>query len=330
MEYKKLRISVILLLLTITFGTGGYMLCEKMPWFEAFYMTLITISTVGFSEIKPLSDVGRAMTIVVIISGISLLSYTLGQVATIIVEGELRNILGRRKLEKEIAALNGHYIVCGYGRTGSVLVAELIMAEIPFVVIEENEECIEHLARLGVLYLQRDATDDDALLAAGLTRAAGLITTVNSDADGVFITLSAKGICPDIFILARVNDKNNESKLLRAGADRVVCPHQLGGELMAEMIHRPTVTDFLNYALGHNDLDLELEEAPIGGDSPIHGMSLKESGLRQKYGVIIIAIKRLNGKMIFNPGAEEKLFANDVIVVLGSAKKLSEMRGEIC
>ncbi len=329
MNISRLYIALTLLLLTIFMGTSGYVFFEGMPAFEAFYMTLITISTVGFSEVKPLSEAGRWVTIIIIIQGISLLSYTLGQLASIFIEGELRKILGRKKLEKKIAALKDHYIICGYGRTGTVVVRELQAAGIPLVVIENNDELIEELSRQGVLYLHKNATSDEALLEAGLKQAAGLITTVNSDADGVFISLSARGIRPDIFILARASDKSNESKLLRAGANRVVCPHQLGGELMAEIVYKPTVVDFLNYAMGNNDMDLQLEEAPVGEGSPIHGKTLVESGLRKNYGVIIIAIKRQNGEMVFNPGADEVFYARDVIVVLGEAAKLKEMREEI-
>ncbi len=330
MNSTRLHIAVTLLLAIILLGTSGYVICEGMPVFEAFYMTLITISTVGFSEVKPLSDAGRWVTVTIIISGISLLSYTLGQIASIVIEGELRKVLGRRKLEKKIAALTDHYIICGYGRTGTVVVRELRAAGIPLVVIEQKEELIDELSRQGILYLQKNATSDETLLEAGLERAAGLVTTVNSDADGVFISLSARGIRPDIFILARASDKGNESKLLRAGASRVVCPHQLGGELMAEIIHKPTVVDFLNYAMGNNDMDLQLEEAPVGVGSPVHGKTLVESGLRRNYGVIIIAIKRQNGEMVFNPGADEVFYARDVIVVLGESAKLKAMREEIC
>ncbi len=330
MEYTKLRISLTLLLLTILFGTFGYVIYEGMPLFEAFYMTLITISTVGFSEIKPLSEIGRWITIVIIILGISLLSYTLGQIASIVVEGELRKIMGRRKLEKDIAALRDHYIICGYGRTGRVVVSELQEAGFSLVVIEQDENLIESLSDQGVLYLHKDATSDETLLEAGLERAAGLITTLNSDADSVFISLSAREIRPDIFILARASNKMNESKLLRAGASRVVCPHQLGGELMAEIVDKPTVVDFLNYAMGNNDMDLQLEEAVVGEGSVVHGKTLVESALRKKYGVIIIAIKRKNGKMIFNPGASELFYTGDVIVVLGESVKLLAMREEIC
>ncbi|BHH85640.1 potassium channel family protein [Desulforhopalus sp. 52FAK] len=325
MDYPKLKISLGLLLATIAFGTGGYVLFEDMPVFEAFYMTLITISTVGFSEIQPLSDVGRGITILIIVLGISLLTYTLGQVARIFVEGELRKILGRRKLEKQIAEVKNHYIICGYGRIGSIIAAELTAAEIPIVVLEQEEERVATLEAENILYLCRDATSDEALLEAGLERAIGLVTAVSSDANNVFISLSAKGLRPDIFILARASDESNESKLLRAGATKVVCPYQIGGKRMAEILHKPTVMDFLERVMVNEELDLQIEECMISEGSPIAGASLVESRLRQKYGVIIVAIKRKCGKMVFNPGPEETFIAGDVLVVIGKKTELLKM-----
>ena len=312
-------------ILTIAFGTGGYVVFEGMPPFEAFYMTLITISTVGFSEVRPLSDVGRGITIIIIILGISLLTYTLGQVARIFVEGELRNILGRRKLEKKIAELKNHYIICGYGRIGSIIANELVAAKIPILVLDQDPGRIESLEAANILYLCRDATSDEALIEAGLERATGLVTAVSSDANNVFISLSAKELRPDIFILARASDENNKSKLIRAGASKVVCPYQIGGKRMAEIIHKPTVTDFLEQAMVDEELNLQLEEARISDTSKIAGSSVMGSKLRQKYGVIIIAIKRKCGKMVFNPGPEETFLGGDTIVLIGKKSELMKM-----
>ena len=329
MDYRKLIISLFLLISTIVFGTGGYVIFEGMPVFEAFYMTLITISTVGFSEVRPLSDVGRIITIIIIVLGISLLTYTLGQVARVFVEGELRKILGRRKLEKQIAALKDHYIICGYGRIGSIIANELLAANFPIVVIDQDPERIELLDAANILYLCRDATSDEALVEAGLERAVGLITAVSSDANNVFISLSAKELRPDIFILARASDPSNESKLLRAGASKVVCPYQIGGKRMAEIIHKPTVMDFLEQAMVNEELDLQIEEARINEGSAVEGTSVMGSHLRQKYGVIIVAIKRKSGKMVFNPGPGEKFLVGDIIVVIGKKSKLLKMNKEI-
>lgn len=329
MDYFKLRISLFFLFITITFGTVGYVVFEGMTPFDAFYMVLITISTVGFGEIKPLSEIGRAMTIVIIISGISLLTYTLGQVATIFVEGELRKILGRRKLEKQIAGLKDHYIICGYGRIGQIIVKELQAANMPLVVIEQEQAGVDLLESDGVLYLIMDATSDDALLAAGLARARGLVTAVSSDADNVFIALSAKGLRPDIFILARASDAKNERKLLRAGASRVVCPYEMGGRRMAEILNKPTVVDFLDQTMMRSNLGLQMEEAVIAEGSHLTGKTVMSSGLRQEFGVIIVAIKRRNGEMVFNPGPQEVFNAGDVIVVIGKRAELQRMSESI-
>lgn len=325
MNYYKLKLSLLLLLLTIACGTAGYVIIEGMTPFDAFYMVLITISSVGFGEIKPLSELGRAMTIVLIISGISLLTYTLGQVATVFVEGELRRILGRRKLEKQIALLQNHYIICGYGRIGQIIVKELQAAGMPLVVIDQDPNSIAMLEEEGVLYLVMDATSDDALKAAGLERARGLVTAVSSDADNVFIALSAKGLRPDIFILARASDAKNERKLLRAGASRVVCPYEMGGRRMAEILNKPTVVDFLDQTMMRSDLGLQMEEAVIADGSPITGKTVMTSNLRQEFGVIIVAIKRASGAMVFNPGPQEVFNAGDVIVVIGKRAELGRM-----
>ncbi len=325
MNYRKLKISLFFLFVTVIFGTSGYVIFEDMKPFDAFYMTLITISTVGFSEIKPLSEVGRGITIIIIVSGISLLTYTLGQVARVFVEGELRIILGRRKLEKQISTLHDHYIVCGYGRIGSIIVRELVAVGIPLVVIEQDQECIESLEKECVLYLNMDATSDEALIAAGINRARGLVTAVSSDADNVFIALSAKGMRSDIFILSRASDVKNESKLIRAGASRVVCPYQMGGKRMAEILSKPTVVDFLDQAMMDSDLGLQMEEAMIAEGSSIAGKTLMGSKLRQDFGVIIVAIKRRSGEMVFNPGPDEVFNSGDVVVAIGKKGELQQM-----
>jgi len=325
MDYSKLKIALFLLFATIAFGTLGYFFVEDMPLFEAFYMTLITISTVGFSEVKPLSYMGRIITIIIIVWGISLLTYTLGQVAKVFVEGELRRILGRRKLEKQIAALRDHYIVCGYGRIGAIIVHELMADRIPLVVIEQDPARIEELDSENILYLAVDATSDEALVAAGLSSARGLVTAVSSDADNVFIALSAKGMRKDIFILARSSSVSSQSKLLRAGASRVVCPYQMGAKRMAEILQKPTVIDFLDQTMMNSKLGLAMEEAPVAESSPIVGKTVMSSSLRQDFGVMIVAIKKEAGKMIFNPSPGEQFHAGDVIVAIGEKEKLAKM-----
>jgi voltage-gated potassium channel len=325
MDYSRLKISIILLFTVIFAGTIGYSVFEDMPVFDAFYMTIITISSVGFSEIKPLSQVGRIITIIVIVSGISVLTYTLGQVARIFVEGELRWILGRRKLEKQISALNGHYIICGFGRIGSIISRELADENIPFVVIEQDAEKIKQLEEDHFLYLNMDATSDEALLQAGIKKAKGIVTAVRSDSDNVFITLTAKGLRPDIFVLARASDVQNESKILRAGASRVVCPYLYGGRRMAQILKKPTVVDFIDSAMMDSQLGLSMEEAVVGPASDLIGKTLIDSQIRQKFGVVIVAIKKPTSEMIFNPTPTEKLESQDTIVVIGKEEDLKRM-----
>ena len=325
MDYSRLRISFILLFAVIFAGTIGYSVFEDMPVFDAFYMTVITISTVGFSEIKPLSQVGRIITVIVIVSGISVLTYTLGQVARIFVEGELQSILGRRKLEKQISKLNDHYIICGFGRIGTIICRELSDEDIPFVVIEQDSEKIKQLEEDNFLYLNMDATLEEALLQAGIKKAKGIVTAVGSDADNVFITLTAKGLRPDIFVLARASDVQNESKILRAGASRVVCPYLFGGRRMAQILKKPTVVDFIDSAMMDSQLGLRMEEAVVGPASNLIGKTLIDSQIRQRFGVVIVAIKKPTSEMIFNPTPEEKLEFQDTIVVIGKKEDLKRM-----
>ena len=326
MDYRKLRISLLLMVAILAFGTFGYSFFEGMTLFEAFYMTLITISTVGFGEIKPLTEVGRFITVVVIVTGISTGTYTIGMVARIFIEGELSKFFGRRRLEKQISELKDHFIICGYGRIGRIICRELHADAIPFVVIDEDPAAAEKIAEEGFLFLQRDATLEETLEAAGIESARGIVTAVSSDANNVYITLTARGLRPDIFVLARSSDVKNEAKLKRAGATRVVSPYMIGGRRMAQVLKRPTVVDFIDIATMESALGLMMEEARVGARSGLIGKNLIESHLRQEYGVIIVAIKKLTGEMIFNPVPTETLESGDVIVVLGKKEDLKRMR----
>ena len=325
MDYSRIRISLTLLFSIILLGTVGYAVFEHMPVFDAFYMTIITISTVGFSEIKPLSHIGRVLTVVIIVSGISVLTYTLGQVAKMFVEGELTKVFGRRKLEKQISELNKHYIICGFGRIGSIISQELDVEKIPFVVIEQSSAKIEQLEKKQYLYLNMDATSEEALIKAGISKARGIVTAVESDADNVFITLTAKGLSPEIFVLSRASNVKNEAKLLRAGASRVVCPYLIGGSRMAQILKKPTVVDFIDIAMMNSHLGLRMEEAIIGPTSGFIGKTLIDSHIRQDFGVIIVAIKTPSNEMIFNPAPTQKLEAGDIIVVIGKKEDMERM-----
>jgi voltage-gated potassium channel len=288
-------------------------------------MTIITISTVGFGEIKPLSAPGRIITILTIVFGVGIGTYTFGLILKIFIEGELSKVFGRRKLEKNISALKGHYIICGYGRIGSIICHELHSENIPFIIIEASTAENDQLEKEGFLYINMDATSEEALVKGGIANAKGIVTAVGSDANNVFITLTAKGLRPDIFVLSRASDVKNETKMIKAGASRVVSPYVLGGKRMAEVLKRPTVVDFIDIAMANRHLGLMMEEARVGPTSSLIGKNLIESNLRKNYGVIIVAIKKTSGQMIFNPQPLEKLDASDVIVVLGKKEDLGRM-----
>jgi len=329
MDYSKIKLSLLLFGGIIVFGTVGYSIVDHMPLFDAFYMTIITISTVGFSEIRPLSPAGRLITIIIIVTGISLGTYTLGLLVRIFVEGELQFFLGRRKLRKQLSDIKNHYIVCGFGRIGRIVSEELAAARIPFVVIEKNTDKAEELEKNGYLYLNLDANTENALRKAGIMTAKGVVTAVRSDAHNVFITLTAKDLRPDIFVLARTSDTSNEKKLLRAGASRVVAPYQIGGRRMAQVLKSPTVIDFIDTALMNTSLDLAIEEALISPDSKYNGLTLVESNIRRDFGIIMVAIKKSSGSMIFNPLPTEKLVAGDVAVVIGKREELERLRHKL-
>jgi voltage-gated potassium channel len=240
------------------------------------------------------------------------------------VEGELRAILGRRKLEKKIQKLKDHWIVCGFGRIGKIICDELAADHIKFLVIEQDPVKTEGLDN-RYLYLNMDATSEEALMEAGIMNARGIVTAVYSDADNVFITLTARGLRSDIFILSRASEIGNEGKLLRAGANRVMSPYQIGGSRMAQVLKRPTVMDFIDSAMMRSEFGLSMEEAVIGESSELAGKTLLENNMRRDYGVIIVAIKKPSNRMIFNPVPTEKLETGDVIVVIGNDDELKRL-----
>jgi len=324
MNYSKLKLSAFLFLMILSFGTLSYHMVEGMSLFESFYMTVISITTVGFSEIKPLSDAGRVITMIVIVTGIGVGTFTLGQFTRVLLEGELQAVLGRRKLEKRIAKIKDHWVVCGFGRIGKIICDELAADGMKFVVLDQDPTRTLDLDD-RYLYLNVDATAEEALIEAGIMSAKGLVTAVHSDADNVFITLTARGLRPDMFILARASDTKTERKLMRAGASRVVSPYNIGGSRMAQVIKRPTVVDFIDGATMNSEFGLALEEAVVTPNSAMNGKMLMESSIRKDFGVIVVAIKKAAGNMIFNPDSSEKLETGDVLVIIGKKNDLTRL-----
>ena len=317
--------GLIMLGMVLIFGTAGYMLLERWQLLDALYMTVITITTVGFKEVRTVSEPGRIFTVILIFLGMGIMAYTLGMVAQFMVEGELRSILGRRKLGSKIKSLKKHYILCGYGRIGRIIAQELKSNGIPILVIDSNHESQSALEQHDMPYIIDDATSEDVLIEAGIERAKGLIAVVLSDADNLFITMTARGLKPDLFILARADEEHAQKKLLRAGADHVVLPYLMGGRKMAQTILRPAVADFLDLTIHDKDIELNMEGLKVKEVSTLNGVTLIDSGIRQKMNVIVVAIRKKDGEMMFNPSSEARIEAGDTLIALGQSAELDRL-----
>ena len=313
--------------LTIVFliGIGYYMGYEYWDFPSAFYMVVITLSTVGFMEVNELSNGGRIFTALLIMGGVGGFVYIAGAFAQVLIDGRLQIMWGKHKMMKEISKLNGHFIVCGYGRIGNIVVREILNEGHDVVVIEQNPELIDKMEQEGILCIDGDATSDQVLINAGLMHANSLISALTSEAANVYVTLTARQLNPDITIVARAGDKSHISRLELAGADRVVLPHFIGGLRMAQNVLRPTVTNFIELAV-RGGIDLQMEELKVTPSSELVDKDLIESKIRPRFNLIIIAIKKESGDMVFNPGPKEVINANDTLLAVGKKANLSELK----
>jgi voltage-gated potassium channel len=301
------------------------MIIEGWSFLDGLYMTVITVATVGFGEIQQVSQVGRLFTIGLIFLGVGFFMYVASYIITFLVEGQIRTVLGRHKLEKQISRLKNHYIVCGYGRIGRVLCRYLTQRYLDVVAIEKNPERIEVMNEDGVLYITGEATDEENLAKAGIDRAKGLLAVLGTDADNVFLVLTARQFKPDIFIVARAVVNATKKTLLAAGANKVISPYDLGARRMAHAILRPTVIRFLELAFTDDNTDINLEEIQVGEGSKLVGTKLMDSGIRQNLNLIILAKRKLDGSMRFNPGADTTIRAGDILVVVGENRSLAKL-----
>jgi voltage-gated potassium channel len=324
LDLKKIIFFLSLSLLVVLIGTLGYMLIEHWPFLESLYMTIITLSTVGFEEVHQLSPKGEVFTICLIFIGIGVVAYAIGSVAQFMVEGHIKKILERRAMQKKIDKLRGHYIVCGYGRVGKGVCEELKRENRPLVVIERAPEVIAEIEKQGLLYVQGEATEDEVLLKAGVKQAAGLLAVLGSDADNVYVVLTARELNPNIQIVARADKEEAVSKLKRAGANKIIPLYTIAARKIACTLTRPLVTDFIELAV-YQGVDLQLEEVPVGPQAQIKDVSLRQSGLREKFDIIVVAIKKAKGEMVFNPPSEAIIQSGDILIVLGKSDKLKEL-----
>lgn len=322
---KHLIVSVLLTFLIVGFGTVGYMAIEGWGILDAFYMTVITMGTVGYSEVHEISDTGRLFTILLIFFGVGYFVYVAGVVVQFMVEGRMRTILGRRRLEKKIDRLKDHYIVCGYGRIGRVLCKNLQRKPLDLVVLEKNREMIPVMDEDKVLYVCGDVLDEANLIKAGIKRAKGLVAVLATDADNVFLVLTARQLNPNIHIVARACQIESKSKLQAAGANNVESPYEMGAVSMAQRILRPTVTNFLDLAFTYKRKEIQMEEIPVSPLSALSNVMLKDSGIRQKFNLIIIAIKKSDDSMLFNPSFETVIKPGDTVIAVGEEANLKKL-----
>jgi voltage-gated potassium channel len=322
---KHLLISSLISFMVITTGTLGYETIEGWNFSDSLYMTIITIATVGYMEVHPLGEAGRAFTMILIFFGLGTTTYVAASVVHMLVEGRIQQIMGRRRLDRKIDRLKNHYIVCGYGRIGRFLCQTLVQKPFGLVVIDKSEDRISAMEEDGMLYVQGDATQEAVLQKAGIERAKGLVAALASDTENVFLVLTARQLAPRLMIIARASLEGSKNKLKAAGADLVESPYEMGALRLAQRILRPTVTSFLDFAFSRTRKDIQMEELEVGASSPLAHLSLKDSGIRQIYNLIIIAIKKPDGTMLFNPSFESVMQPGDTVVAVGEVENLGRL-----
>jgi voltage-gated potassium channel len=310
--------------LLVGVGTAGYMLLERWGWLDALFMTVTTITTVGFEEVHPLSVGGKLYTIVLILCGVGVALYILGDIVQIVMEANPSAIFGMRRMKQKIAGLSGHQIVCGYGRTGQEVASHFLLNKVPMVVVESSASVVRMAEEQGLLVLQGDASSDEVLLEAGVQKAKGIVCALPDDTDNTFIALSAKGLNENIAIVSRAANPGSEAKMKRAGAHMVISPYVICGRRMAAAVTHPLVTEFLDVIMHAPGHDLRMEQVLLAAGSSLCGSTLKDANLKQTSGVMILAVNR-SGKLITNPSPDVVFDQGDELIALGTEEQLNAL-----
>jgi voltage-gated potassium channel len=317
-----LRLRLLIPFALILLGTVTYHLMEGLTLLDSLYLTVMTLSTVGYGDVVPRTPAGKLFTVVLVVGGVFTLFYVATDLIRSIISGELQSHLGRHFMERNLAQLRDHLIVCGYGRMGRLVCREFATAGLPVVVVDANPNTLEDFNVPGSIPLVGDATSDEVLRRAGIGRARAFVTVMASDADNLYATMSARLLNEKLFIVARVEDVAAGTKMMRAGANRVVSPYQIGGFRVAQAVLRPTVVDFIELATQAQHIDLQLEETRVSERSPLAGATLKDSRIRSEHKIIVVAIKKRSGQMIFNPSPDQPIEVDDILVGLGDREHL--------
>jgi len=320
--------STILLSSIVVGGTIGYVLIEGWTAWDAFYMTVITITTVGYREVHDLSRAGQAFTVVLIVSGVGAALYSFTLLAAVVIEGGLPKRFQRRRAARMLETIKDHFIICGYGRIGSLIATQFRRQNVPYVVVERDSARQQLAIDDGGLAVEADASREDVLKRVGIERARGLIAAVSTDAENVYTVLTARVLRPDLFIIGRAENDAATQKLKHAGANRVISPYHIGAVQMAQTALRPAVVDFIALATSSESVELALEEIAVAPASTLADRSLVEANLRQRFSVIVIGIQRQDGRMEFNPEPETSIRSGDKLVVLGRPDSLKRLEAE--
>lgn len=327
---RRLKTIALLVVSTVAIGTAGFVFIADYPVFDALYMAVITIGAVGYFEVHPLSPPARVFNMFLILFGASIMVYSMSAITQTVLENEFSELFGRRRTKKMIDSLKDHFLVCGYGRVGRAAALELQRTSVPFIVMDRSRDRVDRAMRAGMLAVLADSTSDEMLKEAGVLRARGLIAALATDADNLFLILSAKALNPKLKVASRVAEEASEIKMRRAGADAVFMPYSMTGYRLAQSILRPHVFEFLDVTgtASNIGLNVGMEQVEIESSSPFVGKSLKDVQLRRDLGVIVLAIRRASGEMHFNPPADAVIHAGETLIVMGgfdAVRKLEQV-----
>jgi voltage-gated potassium channel len=325
---RRILLGFALVLTVIGLGVIGYVSLGWDP-FDALFMVWITISGVGFGEVRPMgTSAERIHTMVIIALGMIAVGFTIASFVQFLAEGEIERLLGHQRMRRQIELLKGHTIVAGFGRVGTLVCEDLAVAELPFVVIELAPQRLAEIERRNYLHVAGDATEEETLRDAGLLRAKVLVTAMPSDAQTVFITLTARQLCPQVKIVARAEQPSTLKKLRQAGADHVVLPAAIGAHRIVSLLTNPTAVEFAELVTSRSHLAIEMDDVPIKPGCPLLGQTLRDADIGRRTGVIVVAVKRADGHVEFPPTGNEAFAAGDAIVVLGRRANLEHFRRE--
>jgi voltage-gated potassium channel len=321
----RIRLALILLSCVVLLGTIGFHIIESWDWFDGFYMTLTTMTTIGYGEIHPLSHVGRVFNSFLIVAAVIAGGFTIATLSQALLEFEFGKAFGRRRMERELARVSGHYIICGAGRVGRTVARQLLARGQTCVMIERDPARAGWAQEEKIPVIVGNASSEEILQKARIDRARGLVAAVSSDAENLYIVLTARGFRSDLKIIARASEEEATSKLLRAGASQVLSPYYFIGHRIAQLLLRPNVLDFIDTAIGTERLDIEIGEVRVPPHSALVGKTMEDSAIRQHAGVIILAVKSAAGAMTFNPPQAAVIQSGDCLIVIGGDDQLKKL-----